>query len=231
VQNLKFLRLSIQPMRRCPNCNRIYPPSDTYRFCLSDGTSLLTPAETAEAPTLEGKIGDYPTVELKDLPNLNPTLLQMAARVSHEEAIKELRASLYGLAGEGVKHAREEIIVVINRMAEQTKTLTELHPRVKVEFKSIKKTAAALLSELYSVKVSWHQPRANTIDGAELIVLEQRRGRRGRFGKAEDIHTTPFLFDVNSDFQMGWRDQRGNRFYTSEKLAGECLERLMMRLS
>lgn len=218
-------------MRRCSNCNRIYPSSDTHRFCLADGTSLLTSEETAEAPTLAGNIGDYPTIELKELPNLNPALLGMAARVSHEEAIKELHASLYGLSGEGVKYAREEIKAVINQMAEQTKALTELHPRVKVEFKSIKRTAAVILSELYSVRVSWQQPRTNTIDGAELIVLEQRRGRRGRFGKAEDIHTTAFLFDVNSDFQMGWRDQRGGRFVNSEKLAGECLERLMSRFS
>jgi hypothetical protein len=62
------------------------------------------------------------------------------------------------------------------------------------------------------------------------VLSEQKTSQRFG-GQPTDLFETAFVFDVDTDFQFGWRENDEGRFVTSEKLAGECLERLMYLLS
>lgn len=215
-------------MRHCPKCNRIYPSSDDNRFCLNDGTNLLTQEEAAKAPTFQDNVADFPTLEIKGEAELNSATLEKAARISRAREIKELHDTLYNTE-DGVRYALEAVENLLSQVEKQAKRINEIHPRVNIKFSLVEKNAANVFSGGCEVSISWAQMSEDTLEDGELWV----RGSRGSssYDEQDETFEAGFKFDVNSDFQMGWVEMGEKRFVTSEKLAGECLDRLINLLS
>jgi hypothetical protein len=215
-------------MRRCSNCNRIYPSSDDYRFCRVDGTSLLSESEAAEALTLQNVPVDMPTLKIPEgmVVTQNAAALEMAERVSKNRWLEQLRADLHR-SEEALKYAHAAVDALLDDVQQQVREINDSFSNVKIKYLITDERQVALTSEGYGVKISWQQCYVNTLRESRLVVVEYRRGRTA--SDEREFAKVVFAFDVSADFQPVWRDRQ--RIVSTDVLAQECVNRLMTLLT
>lgn len=207
-------------MRRCPNCNRLYPSSETYNYCRYDGTSLLTPDEASEAPTIEARGDGPPTLRANDpMPPKNIDAIEKAVGLETKRQQKELSRDLRDSA-EGLKLAEDEVDSLLNLVQIQVVEVSRSAPSLQIELLILEERQAALVGSGYGVKISWQNSYGHLRE-SRLVIVEYKR-------KTEtDFERLIFDFMFDPDFRLGWKQREESRFLTSEKLAAECIDRLL----
>lgn len=214
-------------VRHCPNCNCIYPSGEFYKFCRNDGTLLLSPEEAREAATLQQHMNEIPTLDMHNEEVrvvYNPPAMVLAENLDKEIELQELRHELNNSI-QGVQIAEGEVESLISKVEQQAQEINKSSRRVRVEIKYFGEGQLTIISSGCGVKISWQRKFANNLNDSRLVIVEYEQGNYDTPEK--DLYKMRFQFYVHSDFQAGWYEKATNRFIISEKLASECINRLM----
>ena len=216
-------------MRRCPNCNRVYPTSDKYYFCVEDGTNLLSESEAVEAVTLQGVSSEAPTLNIPSgaVRSENVTAFEMAERLNRIGELETLRDDLHRKE-EAIKYAHDEVDSLLASVHKQVSEINESFPNVDIEFLVIENRQVAIVANSYGLKISWQQPYRNNLMESRLIIVEYRRGSNTLGLEERVLSKIMCELDVIQGFELGWKDRK--RFISTQNLARECVTRFMSLL-
>lgn len=88
----------------------------------------------------------------------------------------------------------------------------------------------------FSVVVGWSRSYVNTLDDSALYVVEWRGrphiggNRYANFDEPHELDQHEFRFDMLTAGDIGWREKRGARMYSTSKLADRCVQLLLDRV-
>jgi hypothetical protein len=128
----------------------------------------------------------------------------------------------------------EGVIAASRAVGELFTALESLSPDAGIAFERCHRELVALYRDHFTVAVGWRCPNGNTLDEATLTVAEWEGrpslGTTNYAGESRTIRTHVFQFDFVDADDVGWREKKTSRIFSTQKLAEHCAMLLLKRI-
>ena len=160
----------------------------------------------------------------------NETVLDRASIVSREIDFRNER-SQWRQSGLSIEAAKEQTKLLFQDLKKFAEQISSKNPQMRLEFSQ---PPAQISCEVYSrgngFSVSWFMYNADYFDQAGLTFTTWERGRfiEGRSVRSRrETDSKDYNVDLDLSRRVGWREENGNRFFTSSQLAEHWIKWLL----
>lgn len=139
---------------------------------------------------------------------------------------------------EGIKAANNEITKIFNELEAKLLQLKEKNIHCATE-KSVQHPQTFIIKcDGFSFSIAWSQENNNLIDGAILYVRHWKGyltmnspGQYPPSERPEMVSDNQFLFDINKQKEILWKDKTYSKFYTSSQIVDSNFKWLIDQIS
>lgn len=161
------------------------------------------------------------------------SIADKAHRLDREIKTEQERRKFLG-STEGVKAAKEEMVMLFEKLKEFSNQISSSTPSFKFTI-DMNDRCCVIWAHGYSLSVSWQHQYLNTLNCSALWI-QLFNGpisfkNRHAWEEGEEIDREEFQFDLNQFGERVWRlEGSDSPLYTTYKLAERCMARIMEHL-